>query len=76
MKTRRVTLPIDDLSYGGGGALILERALAQTSGVVYVYVSPATEMTYIVYDPSLTDPNHLIQVVEHSGFHAGTPRLR
>jgi hypothetical protein len=70
MKTRRVTLPIDDLSCGGGGAL------AQTSGVVYVYVSPATEMAYIVYNPSLTDPNHLIQVVEHSGFHAGTPRLR
>jgi len=76
MKTRRVTLPIDDLSSGGGCALILKRVLAQTPEVVYVYISPATEMAYIVYDPSLTDPNHLIQVVEHSGFHAGTPRLR
>ena len=76
MKTQRITLPIDDLSFGGGGALIVERALAQTSGVVYVYVSPATEMAYIVYDPSLTDPNHLIKVVEHAGFRAGVPRSR
>ena len=76
MKTQRITLPINDLSCGGGGALIVERALAQTSGVVYVYVSPATEMAYIVYDPSLTDPNHLIKVVEHAGFRAGVPSSR
>lgn len=30
MKTQRITLPIFDLSCGGGGVLIIERALART----------------------------------------------
>ena len=56
--------------------LIIERALARTSGVVYVYVNPATEMAYIEYDPALTDPDRLVKVVEHAGFRAGLPSLR
>ncbi len=76
MKTQRITLPIDDLSCGGGGALIVERALARTPGVMYVYVNPATEMAYIVYDPALSDPDRLVKVVEHAGFRAGAPSMR
>jgi copper chaperone CopZ len=76
MKTQRITLPIDNLSCGGGGALIVERALARTPGVVYVYVNPATEMAYVVYDPALSDPERLVKVVEHAGFRAGAPSLR
>ncbi len=76
MKTQRITLPIDDLSCGGGGALIVELALAQTPGVMYVYINPATEMAYIEYDPALSDPNRLVKVVEHAGFRAGTPSMR
>jgi copper chaperone CopZ len=76
MKNQRITLPIDDLSCGGGGVLIVERALARVSGVVYVYVNPATEMAYIEYDPTLSDPDRLVKVVEHAGFRAGVPRLR
>ena len=76
MKTQRMTLPIFDLSCGGGGVLIVERALARTPGVMYVYVNPATEMAYIEYDPALSDPDRLVKVVEHSGFRAGKPGLR
>lgn len=76
MKNRRMTLPIDDLSCGGGGALIVERALARTAGVIYVYVNPATEMAYVEYDPAQVDPDHLMKVVEHAGFRAGVPSLR
>lgn len=76
MKNQRITLPIDGLSCGGGGVLIVERALARASGVVFVYVNPATEMAYIEYDPALSDPDRLVKVVEHAGFRAGVPSLR
>jgi copper chaperone CopZ len=76
MKNQRITLPIEDLSCGGGGVLIVERALARTPGVVYVYVNPATEMAYIEYDPALSDPGRLAKAVEHAGFRAGVPSAR
>ena len=76
MKRQRMTLPNDNLSCGGGGVLMVERALARTAGVIYVYVNPATEMAYVVYDPALVEPKHLIYVVEQAGFRAGVPSLR
>ncbi len=55
---------------------MIERALARTPGVVHVYVNPATEMAYVEYDPTTSDPNRLIKVVERAGFRAGVPSLR
>jgi hypothetical protein len=76
MKTRHITLPIDDLSSGGDEVLVIERALAQAPGVVHVYVNPSIEMAYIEFDPALADPESLVKVVENAGFHAGVPSLR
>ena len=76
MKTQRITLPIDGLSCGGGGALMIERALIRTPGVVYVYISPATEMAYVEYNPTVAEPAHLINVVEQAGFRVGVPSIR
>lgn len=76
MTTHRITLPIDDLGCGGGGALTVERALARQPGVVRVYVNPATEMAYIEFDPAVAEPQHFIDVVTRVGFRAGQPSAR
>jgi cation transport ATPase len=76
MKIQRITLPINDLSSGGDGVRIIEHALAQTTGVVHVYINPSIEMAYIEYDPALSDPDRLVKAVEQAGFRAGKPELR
>jgi hypothetical protein len=76
MKTQRITLPIHDLSSARDGVLIIERALAQTPGVVHVYINPSIEMAYIEFDPALSDPDSFVKVVEYAGFRAGAPSLR
>lgn len=76
MKTQRVTVFIYELGCGGGGALIVERALAKVPGVVQVYVNPATETAYVEYDPAVTGVEGLIAAVENVGFRAGEPIAR
>ena len=69
-KTEHVTLPIYNLSCGGGGSLTVERILMHTPGVIEVYVNPATEMAYITYDPGQSTPDLFIAVIERAGFGA------
>ena len=65
---QHITLPIYNLSCGGGGSLTIERVLVRTPGVVEVYVNPATEMAYIRYDPQQSNPEQLTAVIKHAGF--------
>jgi copper chaperone CopZ len=74
VKTQHLTLPIEDLRCGG--ALIVERALVRTPGVVRVYVNPATEMAYIEFEPTATDIGHLITAIESAGFHIEQSHVR
>ncbi len=74
--TKRFTVAIYRLGCGGGGVLTIQRALERASGVLNVYVNPATEMAYVEYDPALTAPQHLVSVIEKVGFRAGIPRIQ
>ena len=65
---QHVTLPIYNLSCGGGGSLTLERVLVRTPGVVDAYVNPATEMAYITYDPDRCNPEQLGAAIKRAGF--------
>lgn len=76
MKTRRVTVFIYELGCGGGGSLTVERALAKVPGVVHVYVNPATETSYVEYDPAVSGVDDLVAAVESAGFRAGEPVAR
>lgn len=71
---KQITLPVYQLGCGGGGALTLERRLAKTSGVLYVYVNPVTEIAYVDYDPTQIDSGGLRAVITRAGY--GPPRIR
>lgn len=67
-KTKHITLPIYNLSCGGGGVLVIERILSRTPGVIEVYANPATEMAYIEYDPTMSTSEQLAAVIVQAGF--------
>jgi hypothetical protein len=56
MNRQRMTLDISGWGRGGGGSLIIERALAREAGVLCAPVNPATEMAYVEYDAKRTQP--------------------
>jgi Cu+-exporting ATPase len=70
MDTHRITLAIDGLNCGGGGALEVERALARVAGVVRAYVNPLTERAYIDCDRVIS-PTDLQAAVRRAGYQAG-----
>jgi copper chaperone CopZ len=74
--TQRVTLALVGLGPDGRGAKSVEQALRKLDGVRYVYVCPATEMAYLVYDGRQVRPDQFVAAVEQAGLHAGTPELR
>jgi copper chaperone CopZ len=65
---QRVTLPIYNLSCGGGGALTVERALTKVPGAMRVYVNPATEMAYVEYDAEQVSLEQLAETIAQAGF--------
>ena len=74
--TARVTLALSGLSPDGAGSLALKRALVQQAGVRYAYVCAATDMAYIVYDPTQVRLEQLVTAVEQAGFQAEMPKPR
>lgn len=75
-QVEHMTIAITGLGCGGGGCLMVERAIAKVAGVRRVYVNPATEMAYVDYDPNIMDRAQLIAAVERTGLHAVDLRRR
>ena len=76
MNDRRLTLTIYGLAHGGGGSLIVERALVRLPGVLRVSVNPMTEMAYVEYDAAVTNAARLVAVVEEAGFEVSVHAAR
>ena len=74
--TVRVTLELSGLNLDGGGALALERALVQQTGVRYAYVCTATEMAYVEYRDGEVEQGWLVEAVQNAGFEAGEFQVR
>jgi copper chaperone CopZ len=68
-----VTLPILGLTCGGGGAVIVERAIEQLPAVIRAYANPATEMAYVEYDSEQMGPGALQAVIEQAGYRTILP---
>jgi copper chaperone CopZ len=73
MNRTRIMLPIEGLGCLGGGALLVERALAHVPGVLRVYVNPATEMAYVQYETDRCSAKELRAAIRQAGFDTGVP---
>ncbi|NOT10031.1 MAG: heavy-metal-associated domain-containing protein [Gemmatimonadales bacterium] len=67
MSTSRTALPLSR-QVCGGEHLTVERVLSDVEGVVTALVNPASEMAYVEYDPSVTNPDALFAVLKRLGF--------
>lgn len=74
--TTRVVFPIFGFTCGATEAPLVQRCLSRSRGVVHAFVSPATEMAYVEYDPTVTDPTSLSKTICDVGLRAGEPELR
>jgi hypothetical protein len=68
MPTLRTALPLAPLGCAGAERLTVERVLSEGVGVLEVFVNPVTEMAYVEYDPSQTDPDTLFGLLRRAGF--------
>ena len=59
----RITLPIADLAYRCGGVPAVQAAILAVHGVACAYVSPATEMAYVEYDPGTVGEHELNRAI-------------
>ena len=67
MPTSRTALPLSS-QVCGGERLTVERVLTEVEGVVTVLINPVSEMAYVEYDPTRTDPARLLALLRRAGF--------
>lgn len=59
-----LTVALRDLDPAGNSLERLKRMLQESTGVISAYVSSSTEVVYIIYDPLLTSPEALRQIIQ------------
>lgn len=64
-------IPIFGLTCGAGGMGTVERELSRIQGVVEAYGNPATEATYVTYDPTVVTLAELRRAIERTGYTPG-----
>jgi len=69
-----VVLPVEGMTCASCAGRI-ERVLRKLDGIHDATVNLATEKAKVVYDPGHTDPEHIAEAIEASGFHV-PPDLR
>jgi hypothetical protein len=74
-RATRVTIPIYGFVCTGAEAALAQRALSRVPGVFHSYVSPATEMAYVIYDPARACAEDLADAVHRAGLRAGPPTV-
>jgi copper chaperone CopZ len=65
--TERITLPVRILEPNSNQPVILQRLqekLERIPGIEKVFVSPTTEMVYLVYDPEVVNLNTIKQKLD------------
>lgn len=79
-RLQRLTIALDGVEGMRLSHLVLlsrlQQALEALPGVVSAYVSPRTEMAYIVYNPAQTSHSSLQAVIRGFGLEPGIPYLR
>lgn len=67
MPTHHTALPLSP-RICGGERLTVERILSDLPGVVAALVNPVSEMAYVEYDPTRTDPDAMLAALKRAGF--------
>lgn len=68
MGTIRTALPVSLHACSGGDGITVVGILFRVNGVQTVYLNPATEMAYVEFDPALTSPPALFEIIKQAGF--------
>ncbi len=60
----KLTIKLEELDRQGKDIKRLKKALQKAPGVMSVYISSSTEVAYIIFDSTQTNPEQLYKIVQ------------